>query len=189
MSNINYNINWGEYFKLDSESPNGLIQIKNRFNNEIKQSRIGTKNFRKNGSPSGWRLKFRNQQYYIHRIVWVLTYGSIDPEMVVDHLDGNPFNNQIGNLILKSQTDNMRNTRKQRNNKTGVTGVKLNDKTGGDAYYTAQWYEINGIRMSKSFSITKLGEEKAKSLAIAYREEQITRLISEGADYTERHGI
>jgi len=118
-----------------------------------------------------------------------MTYGSIDPDLVIDHLDGNPFNNEIDNLALKTPADNMRNQRKYSNNTTGITGVKLTNSGNNLFYYTAQWSEIDGSQKKRHFSISKFGEDIAKLLAINYREEQIQKLISEGADYTNRHGI
>jgi len=125
---------------------------------------------------------------YVHRIIWVLTYGSIDQTLVIDHLDGDPFNNRIENLALKTFANNARNNHKRSDNTTGVTGVSITKTKAGNSYYDAYWFELNGTFKHKLFSILKLGEETAKSLAIAYREEQIQRLISEGAEYTERHG-
>ena len=55
----------------------------------------------------------------------MLIYGNIDTEMVIDHLDGNPFNNNIKNLSLKTLAGNARNRHKQKDNKTGITGVCL----------------------------------------------------------------
>lgn len=177
-----------DYFKVSSESPSGLVRIKNRVGKDIPEYSVGTKDF-KNGNPTAWKLKFQGNKYCIHRIIWVLTHGSIDPTLVVDHLDGNPFNNLIGNLDLKTFSGNAMNKRQYGNNTTGFSGVILTNAGEGNFYYTAQWYEINGSRNRKCFSINKLGESTAKNLAITYREEQVRRLILEGADYTERHGV
>ena len=71
------------------------------------------------------RLNFKSKMYLVHRIIWVLTYGSIDLTLVIDHLDGDPLNNEISNLSLKTHKNNSRNQRQHSNNKTGVTGVSL----------------------------------------------------------------
>lgn len=134
-------------------------------------------------------MGFKNKSYQVHRIIWALKNGSIDPKLIIDHLDGNPFNNHVGNLSLKPPEDNMRNMRVNRNNKTGTTGVMLTAKDNERYYYVAHWHELDGREGRKHFSISKFGEETAKALAVTYREEQIRRLISEGAAYTERHGI
>lgn len=181
----NYNLNWSDYFVLDNSSPSGLSIILE--DNTIKP--VGVKQFKKNGKAHGWRLKFIEDLYYIHRVIWVMKNGHIDQVLVVDHLDGNPFNNSIDNLGLKTRTNNNRNKSKQINNISGITGVALVETNKDSWYYVAKWNESNGAEKSKYFSIKKLGEEYAKLLAIEYRKEQILRLVNEGLDYTNRHGI
>lgn len=186
---LEYNQDWNEHFEVDEKSPSGIMRIKDKNLKNFEGWRVGYKHFESNGNPRAWGLKFQERLYVVHRIIWVLTYGSIDSALVIDHLDGDPFNNKINNLSLKTTAGNMKNQRKYSNNTTGITGVKLTDAGGGMFYYTAQWYELNKYQKKKHFSIQKLGWEEAKTLATAYREEQIQRLILEGAEYTERHGL
>jgi hypothetical protein len=185
---LDYNLNWNEYFELNESSPSGLVRIKNYHGKLIEKYNVGTKMFQKNGDPLGWRLKFKGTLYLVHRIIWVLTHNGLNTDLIVDHLDGNPFNNQINNLQPKTQTNNTRNARRRIDNTTGSTGILLDNKGNGNFYYTARWSEMDGSLKVKNFSVSKLGEENAKALAIAYREQQIARLISEGANYTDRHG-
>ena len=188
MTVKDYNLNWSEYFQLDDTSPSGLVRIKSKWGNTIEKCYVGTRNLSKNGDNSFWALGFKGKMYLVHRIIWVMTYGSIDSSLVIDHLDGNPFNNKIENLSLKTQKDNLRNRKQGVSNKTGVTGVKLMTDGDGYWYYEANWYDHTGFQKSKCFSLLKFGDAAAKNLAIAYREKQIAQLISEGLDYTKRHG-
>ena len=182
MNNLlDYNQDWKSYFKVSSTSLSGIIKYKNNKD-------AGHKHFRSNGDAHSWRVCFNGDRYSVHRVIWVLTYGSISSDMVIDHLDGNPFNNLIDNLDIKTQEDNTRNRRQQKGNKTGTNGVSLDDKGKGHLYYKAHWRELDGSAKFKTFSVAKLGEETAKALAISYREQQVQRLILEGANYTERHG-
>lgn len=185
---LNYNLNWSEHFQIDNDSPSGLVRIRNYRNGKAERSIVGNKFYKKNGDPNGWSISLNKTSYVVHRVIWVLTYGSIDHTLVIDHLDGDPFNNKIENLSLKIPADNKRNSHKYRSNTTGITGVGRNSNGVGHYYYTAYWRELSGLLKFKHFSIAKLGEENAKELAVAYRKEQIQRLITEGADYTERHG-
>lgn len=191
MSESTYDlINWEEHFKIDENSPSGLLRIKNRVGKDIEGYPVGTKSFYKKDIPMSWCVRFQCKNYLVHRVIWVLAYNSIASDLVIDHLDGNPFNNKLSNLRLTTQKENLRNRRQLKNNTTGTTGVgftKMNANV--DSYYTACWYDINGRPKKKHFSIDKLGEETAKALAIAYREDQISKLILEGAEYTLRHGV
>lgn len=188
ISTLGYDKDWSQHFCLDETSPSGISRIRSKFGNTILKTPVGTKNFKVDGRAGGWRVKLKGHSYYIHRIIWVLTHGSVDPELVIDHLDGNPFNNTTNNLFLKSPENNMRNRHKHRNNKTGVTGVYITSNKSGNIYYVAAWYNSTGELESKFFSVLKLGEENAKLLASNHRKDQILRLINEGADYTDRHG-
>lgn len=177
-----------EYFKLDENSPSGLVRIRNKYDEIIKEYSVGTRSYRKNGNPAAWIVRFKGNNYFIHRIIWVLTHGNINSQLVIDHLDGDPFNNSIDNLILKTTQNNSRNVRKYVQTDTGITGVCLNVKSNNRLYYRAGWNDLDGSKNFKHFSVKKFGEIEALRLAIKYREEQIQRLITEGADYTARHG-
>ena len=105
----NYNLNWSEYFQLDDTSPSGLVRIKTKYGNDMKATPIGSKTYSDSGEPTAWKIKHKTQVYCIHRIIWVMIYGSIDPKLFIDHLDGNPLNNSIDNLSLKTVKGNSQN--------------------------------------------------------------------------------
>lgn len=67
-------------------------------------------------------IGIRGRMYLAHRLAWLLHYGAWPPEEV-DHKDGNPNNNAIGNLRLASHSENGCNKKMQPNNTSGVTGV------------------------------------------------------------------
>lgn len=175
-----------EYFQVDKTSPSGLVRIKDQFGNSINKS-VGTKYYKKSGLPAAWSLKLKGVTYLVHRIIWVLTHGSISSELVIDHLDGNPFNNQIYNLSLKTSKGNSRNQRQHRTNKTGCSGVQLMT-SNGYIQYVVRWLDDNGSRKSKCFSALKFGDKVALKLATEYRKEQIDLLRLKGEGYSERHG-
>lgn len=55
-----------------------------------------------------------------HRIIlWCPQY------LQIDHIDGNPLNNQKKNLRICSGTQNQRNRKRMHNNKSGFKGVSL----------------------------------------------------------------
>ena len=61
-------------------------------------------------------------QMFAHHIVWIIETGR-RPYPMLDHKDGDGLNNRIVNLVECTSKINQKNTKKYKNNKTGVTGV------------------------------------------------------------------
>ena len=56
---------------------------------------------------------------FLHRIIM----NVVDPKVFIDHIDGNPLNNQRSNLRECTQNQNQHNRTKNKNNKSGFKGV------------------------------------------------------------------
>lgn len=77
------------------------------------------------GSPNvnrRWSTKINAKLYQNHRLAWALYYGCW-PDDQIDHINGNPEDNRISNLRVVSNAENQRNTKRKKNNTSGVTGV------------------------------------------------------------------
>ena len=72
----------------------------------------------KNGYKS---VRVKNVMLKQHRVIYMMFHGSIPK--TIDHIDGNPSNNRIENLREATASQNMRNSRKQTRNTSGVKGV------------------------------------------------------------------
>jgi len=123
----------------------------------------------------------------VHRIIWCIFNASIQEDLVIDHIDGDPHNNRIENLMLKQQSKNMQNLKIRLSNKSGVTGVSLITKNKGKNKYFVACVTSNGKQRTKLFSADK--HENAFELACEWRKEQIRLLNEQGAGYTDRHGM
>ena len=167
-------------FIYDEDSPTGLRWVRN---NKV----AGTKTFNKYGDAKSIHVNVGGTFYKNHRIVWVLHNGHIDSNLQIDHIDGNPFNNNISNLQVKTQAENLRNQKMNPRNKSGITGVVLDYRQRILTNVQAKWKDEFGKNMCKSFSINKFGFDVALELAIKTRKEQIDRLNQLGFNYTERH--
>ncbi|WP_301101363.1 AP2/ERF family transcription factor [Propionivibrio sp.] len=65
----------------------------------------------------------------------------------------------------------------RRNNTSGIPGVGLYKRTNGSERWRAEWIDENGIRKSRTFSVSIYGKRKAKQLAIAERQRQLERIF------------
>lgn len=85
------------------------------------------------GSEAGWiesngyrRIRTKEGLFLAHRIVW-LWHGRNLPEFL-DHIDGDPSNNKIENLRAANKSENGRNCKLHRQNKSGAKGVFWNEQ-------------------------------------------------------------
>lgn len=72
------------------------------------------------------RVCVAKRLYYVHRVVWKLVHG-VEPDGIVDHIDGDPSNNKIENLRLVSASVNSRNKVSSIRSKSGYRGVYHRD--------------------------------------------------------------
>jgi hypothetical protein len=66
--------------------------------------------------------------YKAHRLAWIYIYGSF-PENGIDHINKNKSDNRIENLRDCDQSENMRNQKLYKSNKSGVPGVMLRESS------------------------------------------------------------
>jgi hypothetical protein len=67
--------------------------------------------------------KLGRRVVYMHREVLMHAGYKIPPKAHVDHLDRNPYNNQLSNLELKTCSDNVRNSKLHKDSTHGIKGV------------------------------------------------------------------
>lgn len=97
--------------------------------------------------PSGHvytRIGIGYQNLAAHRVIWLLVYGSIDDQMVIDHVNGVGTDNRLQNLRLVSSSDNSRNRSVTKRSRSGVVGVYWNSTE-------KKWHariQVNGVRKS-----------------------------------------
>lgn len=60
--------------------------------------------------------------YKAHRVAWLYVYG-VWPDKQIDHINGDRSDNRICNLRLATNTQNQRNAKRRKDNKSGYKGV------------------------------------------------------------------
>lgn len=72
-------------------------------------------------------IKVGKHAYSLHRLIYVWVTGkNIDPDMEIDHINGDGTDNRWSNLRLVTRSQNKRNMRKMTTNTSGITGVTWN---------------------------------------------------------------
>lgn len=183
-----------ELFYYDDKSLSGIA-----YKNDKRCGHMGNGIASVKGNMAGWvdrngywRVKVGDRTYQTNRVVWYLINGSLDDDLVVDHIDGNPSNNSIENLRAISETMNMENKSKYSNNTSGVCGVKWHCPSSRNpkntTYAVAAWHNRLGQKRSRGFSTSIHGLLPAFLMACNYRDKMIAQLNEQGASYTTRHG-
>lgn len=73
-------------------------------------------------------IGFRGAMIKAHRIIWEMHYGEIPTGFEIDHIDGNRNNNLLSNLRMVTRAENLKNKALNKNNKSGVSGVRFNKR-------------------------------------------------------------
>lgn len=111
-----------------------------------------------------------NQTVFLHEVVTGFKFNGIK---MIDHIDGNTFNNVNSNLRIVTYSQNAMNTAIRSDNTSGCKGVSYNKK--GD-----NWY----VRIAKNKNNFNLGLHKNKLDAIKHREIAELYLFNE---YSREH--
>lgn len=170
-NNIVYS-NVKEMFSLDRNSESGIVWNKDRFTvAKVKCASVGTRA----GSLDArgyWVVPFEGKYVKVHRIVMCLYHqiDLLDTSVVVNHIDGNPSNNQPENLEMCSQRTNTIKTVNRPTNNSGVLGVSSYFR-GDKKFWKARISPENSKRISKNFSCNLYGYDEAFRLACEWRKQ------------------
>ena len=118
----------GDFLVVDTSSPTGLRWIKRPKYSKVC---IGDVAFTSVGhsAPGYYQGMFNGVQLKAHRVVFFLTHGYWS--YVVDHLDGNPLNNNPANLRACSLSENQHNViarGTRRNGKSWQVNIQVDGK-------------------------------------------------------------
>ena len=79
--------------------------------------------------PGGYfKGKVFCKSLYAHRVIWAMINGEW-PDQLIDHINGNGFDNRLHNLRHASAAENARNSRKLSKSGSGFKGIHLHRPT------------------------------------------------------------
>lgn len=185
---------YSDYFVVDFSSPTGL-RWKSNIRDFAKTRKGGNSHA---GKPAGARhaskgkvktvtVVFRKKSIVVSRIIWEITYGKIPDGMIIDHLNGDPWDNSLSNLSLKTRAENIRNCAIRSDNNTGVVGVYFSVNKAS-TYVVSRWRDEHSKNKTKAFSVNKLGLLPAFRDAVIQRRTVLFELNKKhDLKYTLRH--
>lgn len=133
-------MNWHEHFTYDAVSGNLIwksrkldlfqsVRSWKMWNTRYADTIAGRKAYRlSDGKPMAINLRFMGKGYMVHRIIWEMHYGPIPHGMLIDHINGNPFDNRITNLRLATSSNNNCNRAAKNGCTSKFKGVYWNKK-------------------------------------------------------------
>jgi len=73
-------------------------------------------------------IQLSSKNYKVHQIVWIMHFGNIPENLIIDHIDGNKINNNLNNLRLVTNSQNKMNSLKFKKLTSKYKGVSWNQK-------------------------------------------------------------
>lgn len=101
---------------------------------------VGCKCYRTDGRKNGIQKQYKGKKIYVHQLIWVIVYDKL-PEYVIDHKNGDPWDNRIENLRDVTSSDNAKNAKLRKDNTTGVSGVSFSKKR--NRFVANIWVDTN----------------------------------------------
>lgn len=76
-----------------------------------------------NGTKRYRIVNISKKLYLTHRIIWVMRYGRLGDDQIIDHVDQDGLNNRLPNLRIADKRLNSINAKMHSNNTSGCKGV------------------------------------------------------------------
>jgi len=133
---------------------------------------VKTSNRVKVGDVAGYKdrqgyliININRTLYRAHRLAWLYVYGKF-PENDIDHINGIKDDNRILNLRDVTNSENHRNMKMSKRNKSGFTGIRWSEKqhkwlsrihTEGKEIHLGSFIELSDAINSRELAENELG--------------------------------
>ena len=121
------------------------------------------------GEVAGWKnnldyhkVCINSKQYAIHQLIWILHKGQIPNGKIIDHVDGNPYNNKIENLRIASLQENQYNCKLRKDNTSGIKGVSWDKRTSKWKVQLMIYGKKKGLGYYKDLELAQLVVAEAR---------------------------
>lgn len=101
------------------------------------------------------KIKYRGHGLLVHRIVYAAFVGPLDAQLVINHIDGNPSNNQPSNLELITQAENNTHAHRVLGKKPRSTGYKVTQEVADEIRRQVAEENIRACELAKKYSLSK----------------------------------
>ena len=160
-----------KYFYVDETSKCGLrLKYKNQHNTTYNVGDEVGATTSSYPNKKYWTVSIDGRSYSAHRIIYLLINKSLDPDKVINHIDGNGLNNKISNLEEVSHSIN--SLKKKKPKHCNVEHIGISDrfyKGNFDSYLTK--FKFGKIDIKQRFSLSAFkSKEAALKAAIKFRE-------------------
>ena len=105
------------------EYKEGKLFWKAKPNNFATQAIIGEEAGALHENEKFRRISFDGERHYTHVVVWLIHGNELPDDHVIFHKDGDPLNNNIENLGVRSKSASCAQAKRVVKNKTGFKGV------------------------------------------------------------------
>jgi hypothetical protein len=105
-------------------------------------------------TPRGIVIRVRgmaSKDQYAHRIIWEMANGPIPDGYLIDHINGNAFDNRLSNLRLATHSQNLHNMKLRPTSASRLKGVRYEK---GRNRWSAE-IRANGVRHRLGYFQTK----------------------------------
>lgn len=86
------------------------------------------------------RVRVSGKEYRAHRLIWQMFNGPIPEGMLIDHIDGDVYNNRIENLRIATRLQNNVNSKSNRGLPKGVS--KVGNRYRARLKHLDTWYSL-----------------------------------------------